>query len=145
MEIRFYENVEDSLLQFAVIIAVYQGNYIFCKHRERTTLEIPGGHREPGEHIGETARRELQEETGAIRFAIRPVCVYSVVRQETDGESESFGMLYYAEVETLDSKLHSEIEHTVLIAPDYYTLESIDWTYPEIQPELLHEAQKRGF
>ena len=31
-----------------------------------------------GENILETAKRELQEETGAIKFEIKPICVYSV-------------------------------------------------------------------
>ena len=39
---------------------------------------MPGGHREAGEDILETAKRELQEETGAIKFEIKPICVYSV-------------------------------------------------------------------
>ena len=34
--------------------------------------------REVGEDILETAKRELQEETGAIQFDIKPICVYSV-------------------------------------------------------------------
>lgn len=78
MAVRFYESVSDALLQFAVIIAMHKGQFVFCQHRDRTTLEIPGGHREPGEAIEVTASRELQEETGATDFSIQPVCVYSV-------------------------------------------------------------------
>ena len=43
MAVRFYETVSDALLQFAVIIATHKGQFVFCQHRERTTLEIPGG------------------------------------------------------------------------------------------------------
>ena len=78
MEVKFYENVNDELLKFAVIIAKHQDKWVFCKHKERDTYEIPGGHREKDESIIETAKRELIEETGAIDFKIEPICVYSV-------------------------------------------------------------------
>ena len=77
-KVQFYDTVEDEKLRFAVIVAKTNGQYVFCKHKERNTLEVPGGHREPGEDILVTAKRELQEETGATEFTIRPVCVYSV-------------------------------------------------------------------
>lgn len=47
-KVRFYDSVEDSLLRFAVIIARAGDKWVFCKHRERDTYEVPGGHREPG-------------------------------------------------------------------------------------------------
>lgn len=61
MTVKFYDQVEDSLLKFAVIIAVSEGKFVFCKHKERDTYEIPGGHREPGEDILATAGRELKK------------------------------------------------------------------------------------
>ena len=36
------------------------GKWVFCKHKERDTFEVHGGHREFGEDIIETAKRELQ-------------------------------------------------------------------------------------
>ena len=51
MSVNFYEEVEDECLKFAVIIAETEGKYVFCRHRERDTWEIPGGHREPGKEI----------------------------------------------------------------------------------------------
>lgn len=57
--VNFYEETADELLKFAVIITMYQGKWVFCKHRERETLEIPGGHREPGEAALAAAKREL--------------------------------------------------------------------------------------
>lgn len=68
LEVKFYDTVDDSLLKFAVIISQSNGKWVFCKHKERDTYEAPGGHREVGEDILETAKRELQEETGAIQF-----------------------------------------------------------------------------
>ena len=68
LEVKFYENVADELLKFAVIISKANGKWVFCKHKERETYEVPGGHREPNETIFETAKRELYEETGAIQL-----------------------------------------------------------------------------
>ena len=63
VEVKFYDTVNDELLKFAVIISQSNGKWVFCKHKERNTWEVPGGHREDGEDILETAKRELYEET----------------------------------------------------------------------------------
>lgn len=141
IEVRFYDGVDDALLRFAVIIAKAHGKWVFCKHRERNSLELPGGRREPGEAILETARRELREETGAMDFSLRPVCVYSVTgktRVNAGGE-ETYGMLYCADIASFEPELRSEIERV-------YLLDSLpeQWTYPLIQPELIREAQRRN-
>ena len=52
--------------------------------------EFPGGHREKGETIDDTAKRELYEESGAIEF--------------------------------------------------YDNLSNVNWTYPDIQPQLLSKV-----
>ena len=134
--VRFYEQAEDSLLKFAVILAKSGGKWVFCKHKERNTLEVPGGHREAGETVDEAAARELREETGAVEFEIRPVCVYSVTR---DGAAESFGGLYAAEIFAFE-EIDSEIEKILLM--DQPPVDG--WTYPDIQPKLLEEARRRG-
>lgn len=140
MAVNFYEEVADELLHFAVIIAETEGKYVFCKHRERDTWEIPGGHREPGEIILDTAKRELYEETGAVDFEIRPICVYSVIAKDNFDGQESFGMLYYADIKSFEEDLHSEIEKIMVTdqLPE-------KWTYPQIQPKLMEEAKRRGF
>ena len=140
VKVRFYDDVEDSLLKFAVIITRHVDKWVFCKQRKRETYEVPGGHREPGEVIEETARRELYEETGALDYDLVPICVYSVAAVDEKGMEgeETFGMLYVAEVRTFEEELHSEIEKIVL-------MEDLpqDWTYPDIQPYLIREAQRR--
>lgn len=140
MAVNFYDKVDDGLLKFAVIIAKHGGKFVFCKHRERETLEIPGGHREAGEKIGDTAARELREETGALDFEIEPICVYSVILKDNFDGAETFGMLYFADIKTFEKEIHSEIESIVLTS-DFPE----EWTYPQIQPMLMEEAARRGF
>ena len=60
LEVKLYATVDDALLKFAVIISKSNGKWVFCKHKERDTFEVHGGHREFGEDIIETAKRELQ-------------------------------------------------------------------------------------
>lgn len=140
MYVNFYESIDDALLKFAVIVSKSNGKWVFCKHKERDTYEVPGGHREMGETILQAAERELYEETGATAFDMKPICVYSVTGKTRENETgeESFGMLYYAEISAFEKGLHSEIEAVLLLdaLPD-------KWTYPQIQPLLISEVQRR--
>lgn len=141
VEVKFYDEIDDALLKFAVVIAKTDGRWIFCKHKERDTYEVPGGHREVGENIVDTAKRELREETGAIDFDIKPVCIYSVkgkTRVNEDINDETFGMLFVADVFSFE-EIHSEIEK-IIICENLVD----DWTYPLIQPKLIEEVKKRG-
>lgn len=133
IKVRFYDlnAIEDDKLMFAVIMAEYNGKWIYVRHKERQTWEIPGGHREENESINDTASRELYEETGAAGFCLTPVCIYSVERDENINYTESFGQLFYAKVEELESNLQFEINEIKLFEdiPD-------ELTYPLIQPYL---------
>lgn len=136
MQVHFYDTAEDAALKYAVILARTQNQWVFCRHRERTTWEIPGGHREPGESIEAAARRELWEETGATEFLLKPVCVYGV---RGDDGCETFGMLYAADITAFGELPQLEIAERRITAalPE-------SWTYPLIQPLLLAEALRRG-
>ncbi|MDN5300036.1 MAG: hypothetical protein PWP51_2589 [Clostridiales bacterium] len=136
MKIDFYDwELADKVpLKYAVMIARYKRQLLFVKHRERTSWEVPGGHREEGENILAAANRELCEETGANSFQMIPICVYSV-------ESEKhldYGGLFFADIFELNQTLQYEIE----------TVKGFDslpesLTYPEIQPRLLEEVLKQ--
>ena len=136
--VRFYDRADDQKLRFAVIVTKTGGRWVFCKHKDRDTLEVPGGHREPGEDILAAAKRALYEETGAVDFSIKPVCVYSVTAPWNFDGRETFGMLFFADVKAFEKELHSEIER-IVIRDDLPEA----WTYPDIQPYLVREVQRR--
>ncbi len=135
LTVHFYGNPmrDDETLRYAVIAARYEGKWVFCRHKERSTWEIPGGHREPGEKILDTAKRELYEETGATEADIRPVEVYGVER----GGVVTYGMLCFAEIRKLD-QLPEESEIGEIILEEKLPKEL---TYPAIQPHLHERVQ----
>ena len=128
--VEFPESAEDGEIKYAVILAKYNRKYVFVKHRERDTLELPGGHREPGENIAQTAARELYEETGAAKYSLRQICPYKI---------NNYGMLFFAEITELGKLPQSEIERVVLL--DEPPRELSEWTYPGVHPKLLEKIE----
>lgn len=43
LEVKFYDNVADELLKFAVIISKAEDKWVFCKHKERDTCHAMVG------------------------------------------------------------------------------------------------------
>ncbi|HOP66062.1 MAG TPA: NUDIX domain-containing protein [Bacilli bacterium] len=117
-DLKFYNlgTVEDSLLSRVVIMCRYKNKWIFCKHKERNTWEIPGGHIEEGETWLEVAKRELYEEIGATKMNIRPVFLYSISK---------YAILCYAEIEELTDLPDFEIEKI-----EFFDKLPKDLTYP---------------
>ena len=44
--------------RYSIIAARFRGQWVFVRHKERSTWEIPGGHIEEGETAMETADRK---------------------------------------------------------------------------------------
>ena len=120
MEIKFYEasQINNSDLKYAIIITNYMGKYLLVRHKDRDTFEFPAGHREPGEKILNTAKRELFEETGALNYTLEYVADYSL---EENGKI-GFGGLFYADISFLGE------------LPDYEIVERL---VAEQLPEIL--------
>ena len=139
IKVQFYDKVQDEYVKFVVIVSCYQGKWVFVKHKERDTYEIPGGHREKGEILLEAAKRELEEETGAYRYFIQPIISYSVIGKTSVNQTgeESFGMLFLADIKEF-TDIHSEIEKMELFddLPEHLT-------YPDIQPQMIHYIKDR--
>jgi 8-oxo-dGTP diphosphatase len=139
MKVDFWDigQVEDKELKFGVTGASFENKWIFVRHKQRSTWEMPGGHREQVEDINETAKRELYEETGAKVFEMHPICDYSV----TNDETTTYGRLCYAKVSEMGILPDLEIGEIKL-----FENLPLELTYPEILPilfEKIHKEVKR--
>ena len=141
MLIQFHDFIANELIDFAVIAALYEGQWLFCRHRERTTYELPGGHCEPDESPLQAACRELEEETGAIDYEICPICVYSVTNPSNKKANlrTTYGILCIAHIKILGPLPNLEIAEVLPLDPNILSPEQ--WTYPLIQPLLLTKVQ----
>ncbi|GHV41921.1 hypothetical protein FACS189490_09790 [Clostridia bacterium] len=116
--------------RYSVIFAQHNGKWLFCRHKERETWEMAGGHIERGETPLEGAKRELFEETGAVEFDIYPAFDYKW--------SDAAGQVFFAEVKTLGE------------LPDYSEMAEVrafdappdSCTYPYILPVLYAKTRK---
>lgn len=131
--LKFYElgDVDDAVMSFAIIISKSNDKWVMCKHKKRTTWEIPGGKIEPAEEVDDCAKRELYEETGASEYTIERIFIFE--------ENDLYAMVYLAEITEFDPLPESEMEKVELFEDL-----NLEWTYPNIQPILIEYLKKIG-
>ena len=135
--IRFFEPAESDRINytFAIIVSRFGGQWIWVRHKDRDTWELPAGHLEFGESALQAARRELFEETSALVYEIQPIISY-------EGElygKEVFGRIFLSVITELGPLPAFEIREIALFDEVPKSL-----TYPEIQPLFFDYVLKNA-
>jgi 8-oxo-dGTP diphosphatase len=123
--------IDKESLTYVVIGARQGKQWIFVRHRERSTWEMPAGHIEAGESPDQAAVRELYEETGTVGSTLKHLYDYEVTFK---GRAE-YGRLYLAEVHQREKIPDHEIGE---IRFDTRLPENL--TYPEVQTVLFERV-----
>ena len=132
---RRLEPGEAKKLKYVVVLSRYRGKIMLSRHRKRETWETQGGHIEAGETPLEAARRELYEESGAVRFEMKPLFDYWA----KDPRGEACGEMFLAQIEELGGMPESEMAEVRLFDALPENL-----TYPNITPYLFRWAAELG-
>lgn len=134
VEIYDQGKVDEQQMTYVIIASRYNtSSWIFVRHRDRNTWELPAGHIEPGETAMEAAQRELFEESGAIDYKITALFDYSAWHNGKQG----YGRVYFAEVETLGKLPEFEIAEITM----QQTLPE-ELTYNKIQTSIFEEVKR---
>lgn len=140
MKIGFVDDFPQEHIEYkyAIVVAMYGDRLVLVNHKNRDTWELPGGRRESNEEIDETAKRELFEETGALKFELTPICDYYVEEDDV----VTCGRLFFADIIEIDVLPDFEIEKI-----EFFDHLPDNLTYQRIQPVLLRKVMeeiKRG-
>ncbi len=136
LKVDFYSPffVPECGLTYVIIGARYTNMWMFIKHKHRMSYELPAGHIKNTEDAGDAARREMEEETGALRYNIECIATYTV---SEDGRLRA-GRLYYAGIESVGNERDdSEIDEVILsssLPPDL--------GFPDVQSVLFEYLEK---
>lgn len=126
-DIRFFDPATETPdhYTFVIIVSRYRDQWVWVRHKDRDTWELPAGHTDPGEDVRTAAERELFEETGALDYTLRQITGYE---GDLNGTSV-FGMIYYATIRFLGPLPEFEIAEIRLFRTVPEPL-----TYPRLQP-----------
>lgn len=120
-----------------VIIGVRENDkWIFVRHRDRYSWELPAGHIEKGESAMEAAKRELWEETGVIEANLRPVQDYTI----TMNNSIKSGRIFLAQSIKRDGLPNYEIAEIKLskLSPEPATYPEAHFSFLNFLNDYLH-------
>ncbi len=118
VQLSFSRNTFSIEAQHVLVISKFYGQWLLTKHTERG-FEFPGGKREAGETLEEAAKREVDEETGAILESLQYIGEYKV----SDEKNSFVKAIYYGEVEELKQKKdYHETNGPVLVSGDLLSL-----------------------
>ena len=135
MKVQFFNlnSVDEKLFTRVVCVCKYKNKWLFAKHKERGTWEIPGGHIEENETWQQACERELFEETGATDYELIPIfdyCGYTKTER-------SNGVLFLAIIHTLGELPGYEMERVKTFKKYPKNL-----TYPLVTPIMFKNAKK---
>jgi len=119
--------------KYTVIFARYKDKWLYCRAKERDAFETAGGHIEQDETPLAGAKRELFEETGAMRFDITPAFDYTVHVQT----GYANGQVFFAQIHELDNIPDFEMAEvkTFDTIPD-------KMRFPKILPVLFEKVKE---
>ena len=133
---RVYPIGELKTYKYVVVLSTMCGKILLSQHKERTTWETQGGHVEPGESPYEAARRELYEESGALRYTLHEAFDY----EAGDAHGSATGRVFFADIEELGPIPESEMAETAVFDAPPQNI-----TYPGILPVLWVQPAAKDF
>lgn len=129
------ETLALSDLTYVIIGARENNKWIFVRHEDRDTWELPAGHIEKGEAANDAAIRELNEETGTTEGKVRAIHDYSVT---IDGKT-LYGRIFFAKVMNRGKLPESEIVEVHLSekSPEPATYPYAHWKFIDVLETYL--------
>jgi 8-oxo-dGTP diphosphatase len=122
------KSIPPTDLTYVVIGARENDKWIFVRHRERQSWELPAGHIEKNEEAREAAMRELYEETGTTASEMSVLTDYRVsIRGKV-----LFGRLFFAYIKERGQLPASEIGEIIVAGES-----PAPATYPEAHKIFL--------